>query len=56
LYCIRSRYSARSRPIFGFGRIGVSEKAKRILCWEPKYEIDYIIDDTLRFIRKNMRV
>jgi nucleoside-diphosphate-sugar epimerase len=44
------------RFVFGLGQIGVSEKAKRILGWEPKYEIDYIIDDTLRFIRKNMRI
>jgi nucleoside-diphosphate-sugar epimerase len=35
-------------------RIGVSEKAKRILGWEPKHEIDYIIEDTAGFIRKNM--
>ena len=35
-------------------RVGISEKAKRLLGWGPKYEIDYIIDDTLGFIRKNM--
>lgn len=36
-------------------RIGVSEKAKKVLGWEPQYDIDYIINDTLGFIRKNMR-
>jgi nucleoside-diphosphate-sugar epimerase len=35
-------------------RIGVSEKAKRILNWEPKYDLDYIIEDTLQFIRTKM--
>lgn len=33
-------------------RVGVSEKAKKILGWEPKYDMDYIIEDTLGFIRQ----
>jgi len=37
-------------------RVGVSEKAKKHLGWEPKYEMDYIIDDTLGFIRQNMKI
>lgn len=32
-------------------RIGVSEKAKKILGWEPKYNMDYIIEDTFKFIK-----
>jgi len=35
-------------------RIGVAEKAKRILGWEPKYDLDYIIEDTLGFIKQHM--
>lgn len=35
-------------------RIGVSEKAKKILGWEPKYDLDYIIGDTLGFIRQRL--
>ena len=35
-------------------RIGVSEKAKRILGWEPTYDLDYIIGDTLGFIRQHL--
>ena len=34
-------------------RIGKSEKAKRLLGWVPNYDIDYIIEDTLAYIRKN---
>lgn len=36
-------------------RIGVSDKAKRVLGWEPRYDMDYILEDTLDFIRKNMK-
>ncbi len=32
-------------------RIGVSEKAKKVLGWEPQYNMEYIIDDTLNFIK-----
>jgi nucleoside-diphosphate-sugar epimerase len=35
-------------------RIGISEKAKRILGWSPKYDINYIIDDVLDFIKRHM--
>jgi len=35
-------------------RIGVAEKAKRILGWKPKYDLDYIIEDTLSFIKQRM--
>jgi len=36
-------------------RIGVSAKAKDVLGWEPRYDLDYIIDDTLQFIKNQMR-
>jgi len=32
-------------------RVGMSEKAKKLLDWAPKHELDYIIDDSLQFIR-----
>jgi UDP-glucose 4-epimerase len=35
-------------------RIGVAEKAKRILAWEPKYDLDAIIEDTLGFIKQHL--
>ena len=35
-------------------RVGKSEKAKRLLGWTPRYDMDYVIDDTLGFIRKNL--
>ncbi len=31
-------------------RIGLSEKAKRCVGWTPKHDIDFIIDDTYRFV------
>lgn len=31
-------------------RIGVSEKLRSVTGWEPKYDIDAIIDDTYRFV------
>jgi nucleoside-diphosphate-sugar epimerase len=37
-------------------RVGVSEKAKRELGWSPRFELDYIIDDSLRFIREKLPV
>lgn len=33
-------------------RIGKSEKARRILGWEPKYDLNYIVDDALSFIKQ----
>lgn len=33
-------------------RIGKSEKATKILGWKPKYDLDYILEDTLNFIKK----
>ena len=35
-------------------RVGVSEKATRELGWKPNYELDYIIDDSLAFIREKL--
>lgn len=35
-------------------RIGKSEKAKRLLGWQPEYNLDNIITDTLDFTRKCM--
>jgi len=35
-------------------RVGVSEKAARELGWKAKYELDYIIDDSLGFIREKL--
>jgi len=35
-------------------RVGVSEKAKRLLDWKPRYQLDYIIDDSLKFIRERL--
>jgi nucleoside-diphosphate-sugar epimerase len=37
-------------------RVGVSEKAKRILGWTPQYDMDYILKDTYQFIKMNMNV
>jgi UDP-glucose 4-epimerase len=35
-------------------RIGVSDKMKSVVGWEPKYDIGYIIDDTYRFVSASM--
>ena len=35
-------------------RVGVSEKARRRLDWAPRHELDFIIDDSLAFIRQRM--
>lgn len=35
-------------------RIGKSEKARRILGWKPEYDLDYIITDTLCFIKQRL--
>ena len=37
-------------------RVGVSEKAKRMLGWMPKYDINYTIDDTVEFVRTHMKL
>ncbi len=37
-------------------RVGVAEKARRVLGWEPKRDIDYIIKDTYAFIKQNIDV
>jgi len=34
-------------------RVGKSEKAKKMLGWTPRYDMDYVVNDTLAFIRKN---
>ncbi len=36
-------------------RIGVSEKLKKMTNWTPRYDIDYIIEDTYQFIKKNIK-
>jgi UDP-glucose 4-epimerase len=35
-------------------RVGVSEKARKLLGWTPRRELDYIIDDSLAFIQKRL--
>ena len=35
-------------------RVGVSEKARRLLGWNPRYGLERIIDDSLDFIRRNV--
>ena len=35
-------------------RVGVSEKARRVLDWTPKRQLDFIIDDSLQFIRDTL--
>jgi len=35
-------------------RVGVSDKAKKVFNWVPKYDIDYIINDTHSFIIKKL--
>jgi nucleoside-diphosphate-sugar epimerase len=37
-------------------RVGVAEKAKRMLGWTPKYDIDFTIDDTAEFVRSHMKL
>jgi nucleoside-diphosphate-sugar epimerase len=34
-------------------RIGLSKKAEEILGWKSKYDINYILEDTTKFIREN---
>lgn len=34
-------------------RVGKSEKAWKMLGWTPRYHMDFVINDTLEFIRKN---
>ncbi len=36
-------------------RIGTSEKMKRLVGWEPRFDIDDIIDDTYRFVASAMK-
>lgn len=35
-------------------RVGKSEKAKKLLGWEPKHNLNYILSDTVKFIRSNI--
>ena len=35
-------------------RVGRSEKAKKLLGWEPRYDMEYILDDTIQFISSNV--
>jgi nucleoside-diphosphate-sugar epimerase len=37
-------------------RVGKAEKAKRVLGWEPKYDLDYILNDVSGFIRENLKI
>lgn len=37
-------------------RVGVSDKAKKVLGWVPKRSMDYIIEDSIKFINKNLKV
>lgn len=37
-------------------RVGVSEKAKKLLGWTPKHDINYIIDDSIKFVEKNLKL
>jgi nucleoside-diphosphate-sugar epimerase len=34
-------------------RVGISEKAKQLLGWTPQYDMNYVLEDTITFIRKN---
>jgi nucleoside-diphosphate-sugar epimerase len=34
--------------------VGTSEKARQRLGWQPRYDLDYIIDDTMDFVRGRM--
>lgn len=36
-------------------RVGVSDKAREKLGWSPKYDINYIIGDSVNFVKKNMK-
>lgn len=36
-------------------RIGASDKMRRLVGWEPQFDIDYIIDDTYRFVAASMK-
>jgi len=36
-------------------RIGMSDKLKKAIGWEPRYGIDYIIEDTARFVAASMK-
>jgi nucleoside-diphosphate-sugar epimerase len=36
-------------------RIGMSDKLSRTIGWKPKYEIDFIIDDTYKFVASSLR-
>src|SRR5260370_41190627 len=35
-------------------RIGVADKAREVLGWTPRYELDYIIEDTLSFVKQRI--
>jgi nucleoside-diphosphate-sugar epimerase len=37
-------------------RVGVSDKAKSLLGWRPRYELDYIVNDSLAFIREKLAI
>ncbi|MEW6301088.1 MAG: NAD-dependent epimerase/dehydratase family protein [Thermodesulfobacteriota bacterium] len=37
-------------------RVGVSDKARRVLGWAPKYGLDDIIADTLNFVKSHMKL
>lgn len=37
-------------------RIGVSKKLSKLTGWKPKYDINYIIDDTYSFIKNKFKI
>ena len=36
-------------------RIGLNQKLKEAIGWEPKYGIDFIIDDTYKYVATRSR-
>jgi nucleoside-diphosphate-sugar epimerase len=36
-------------------RVGSCEKAKRLLGWSPKYNLDYILDDVVEYLRPQIK-
>jgi nucleoside-diphosphate-sugar epimerase len=35
-------------------RVGYSEKAKKLLGWQPRFDMDYILEDTIGYIREHL--
>ena len=36
-------------------RVGVSEKAKKLLGWTPKHGLDYILEDTFEYVKAHTK-